>query len=216
VLALHFGFSLLAFAGTLLLAIAVREWAEQPDGGTNAGERKRESLADDRGAAVSPGLKFGIWFVTVYCYVVVYIGAFVRHTESYAGCGGWPLCNGEWIPELSGATGIMFGHRVAALVLFILVALLYGTTRGLSGFSRTIRDACGWAFALIVLQVLSGAFVTFTLGSDWNLLASLLHTLLVSALFGVLSYLCALTVLSPGTARAAAERAGFVRLGHKD
>ena len=62
-----------------------------------------------------------VWFITIYTYIVVYIGAFVRHTDSSGGCVGWPLCNGEFIPELTGATGIAFIHRVAAMLVFLLI-----------------------------------------------------------------------------------------------
>jgi cytochrome c oxidase assembly protein subunit 15 len=182
VLALHFGFSLLAFACTLLLSMTLWKW----DG----------SRQDEAGANQVSFSGFGakVWVVTIYCYAVVYIGAFVRHTESYAGCSGWPLCNGQVIPTLSGATGIMFGHRVAALLLLIAIILLYRSAASRYAAASPMRRAGRWALILVTLQIFSGAFVTFSLGTDWYLLASLTHTVLIASLFGVLCYLCSLTV----------------------
>lgn len=196
VLALHFGISLLAFASTFLLAMAVREWSLQGEEGAKAREPGRIAAkgAEAGIMTVSKPFKWFVWFVFAYCYVVVYIGAYVRHTDSYGGCSGWPLCNGEIIPPLSGATGVMFGHRVAAFLLLISLIVLYVVARRHYGGSKAILTACGMALLLVIMQVLSGAYATVTLGSDWNLLASLLHTLLVSALFAVLSYLCVLTI----------------------
>ncbi|UUZ84021.1 hypothetical protein LJK88_09800 [Paenibacillus sp. P26] len=47
---------------------------------------------------------------------------------------------------------------------------------------------------LVMLQILSGGFVTLSIGYDYYLWASLLHTLLISCLFGVMCYLGVLTL----------------------
>jgi cytochrome c oxidase assembly protein subunit 15 len=181
VLALHFGFSLLAFVSTLLLALILRNHTL----GEQAG-------IENAASKVSRGLRNLIWFTWAYCYVVVYIGAFVRHTKSSGGCSGWPLCNGQWIPDLSaGATRIVFIHRLAAMLLFILIALIvYKVKR--NHFGTKIYNTAILTFSLVLLQVLSGAFVTFSLTTDWYLTAGLVHALIIACLFGALSYLVVL------------------------
>jgi cytochrome c oxidase assembly protein subunit 15 len=172
VLALHFGFSLLAFVSTLLLALVVR------DGKVDQAERN----------LISVGFQRLVWITWIYCYIVVYVGAFVRHTESSGGCIGWPLCNGEVVPEISGAQGIVFIHRLAALLLFVLIAVIaYRAVNSKQG-SR-VRKVSLWILYLAVLQVLSGAFVTYALGTDWYLTAGMVHALIIACLFGALSYL---------------------------
>ena len=198
VMALHFGISLLAFSSTFLLAVVVRQWhleagaARTATGleGANDGESGREGGIPQ----VSSGFAAGIWLITVYCYLVVYIGAYVRHSESYGGCSGWPLCNGRIIPELAGAPGIVFGHRVAALLLFIAVLWLYIASVRRMDRASFIRKSALWALILVILQVLSGAFVTLAYTENMTLLASLLHTMIVSALFAVLCLLCSISV----------------------
>ncbi len=137
----------------------------------------------------------GIWLIAVYCYVVVYLGAFVRHTNSTAGCIGWPLCNGKLVPALEGATTIVFIHRVAAILFLVSVLALFSVcTKKATGATQIFYSWVRAALILTVLQVLSGGYLTYMIGHDWYLLASLLHTVLISCLFGLLSYLCMLTL----------------------
>jgi len=189
VLALHFGFSLLAFSFTLLLASVYT-----PIGMIPARTK------------MSGGFRWSIWLITLYCYGVVYLGAYVRHTESSGGCLGWPLCNGEVIPQLSGETGIVFSHRLAAVGLLILISLLYASASKHYKKTDAVYRSCKWAFIFTILQIMSGGVVTLLLGYDWYLLASLIHTVLISCLFGTLSYL-AVAALRAETAQSEKARA---------
>jgi len=181
VMALHMGFSLIAFASSLMLALGTKRRYE-------AGETE-DTIVDQR-QPVSKAFRNLTCFTTVYSYVVVYIGAFVSHTDSQGGCSGWPLCNGEWIPELSGGVGIVFTHRIAALLLFILTAVL-----GHLAFWRykeypELRALGVAAVLLCLMQVFSGAAVVYTLNNErLYIFAALAHILLIACLFGVLSYM---------------------------
>ena len=65
------------------------------------------------------------WFVLVFNVGVIILGALVRATGSGAGCGeSWPTCQGEIIPDLSGATSIEFLHRSVSGFALALVAIL--------------------------------------------------------------------------------------------
>ncbi|MED1874430.1 COX15/CtaA family protein [Brevibacillus borstelensis] len=186
VMALHFGFSLLAFSGVLLLSIFVLQ------------RNKVEKLV--RGT-VSKGFQWAIWIVTIYAYGVVYLGAYVRHTGSNLGCSDWPLCQGKLIPELSGQTGIHFMHRVAAIVLAILLAAVLVYV--LRHFKETRRDLYGagiLSFVLVVIQVLSGGWVVL---SRLTLYSTIFHSAVITCLFGTMCYMCLQSLKAPekGTKR---------------
>ncbi len=172
VMALHFGFSMFAFACTLLLAAAVRE-------------ELRGSKAAHGRQQVSRHFAWLAWFTLFFSYVVIYLGAFIKHTDSIGGCTGWPLCNGAIIPVLEGATAIVFVHRVAAAVLFVLVLRLAYLARSYDG---GLRAACAWSAYLVSLQVISGALLVYSVQFEWYLFSILVHVLVITALFAALCY----------------------------
>lgn len=172
VLALHLGFSLLAFASTLLVAIYALQLAKP---------LTRQVVP------VSARYKYATWLVTLYTYGVVYVGAYVRHTGAGLGCTGWPLCNGEVVPTLTGLTGIQFIHRVAAALCFLAIAALAFVAWKNYRIRTDIRWGSFIAFVLVFLQVISGGFIVL---SGLSLVFELLHTAIISALFGMLTYLC--------------------------
>ncbi|WP_019536423.1 COX15/CtaA family protein [Paenibacillus ginsengihumi] len=182
VLALHFGFSLISFAFTLLLYLVYTRFGQAMEQGD--------------GSVLSKGMHVAIWSLLGYCYVVVYLGAFVRHTEAWGGCVGWPLCNGQVIPELGGDTGIVFAHRVAAAIFGILLGVFYLVVRSQNRANSSMVSAAKWSFIFVLAQILSGGLLTVSIGSDWHLATSLLHTLLISCLFGVQCYTCVLSLRS--------------------
>ncbi|MDQ0193876.1 cytochrome c oxidase assembly protein subunit 15 [Paenibacillus wynnii] len=180
VMALHMGFSLIAFASSLMLAL----------GSKRRYEAEKTGATVDEGQPVSRGFRNLTWITASYSYIVVYIGAYVSHTDSRGGCSGWPLCNGEWIPELSGGVGIVFVHRIAAALLFILTAILGHLAFWKHKGNRELQNLGVSAVLLCLLQVFSGAAVVFTLYNDrLYIFAALAHILLIAGLFGVLSYM---------------------------
>lgn len=170
VMAIHFGISLVAFAATFLLVL----WCYRDKKGIVETTRYPRSLAPWALA------------ISIYTYVVVYLGAFIRHTESAGGCIGWPLCNGEVVPELTGATGIAFIHRVAAAILGIVIIAMYLYIRRFTGNSTLTRSSAVIVL-LVITQIFSGAWLVYTIGDEnWFLFTSLLHNLIIVALFGLL------------------------------
>ena len=190
VLALHFGISLIAFASVMLTATLVRDI----DSGFDA-------LRD---RVVSAGLRRAIWGLTIYTYGVVYLGAYVRHTNASLACLDWPLCQGSVFPGFTGPVGVVFTHRLAALILTLGVGwLLVRCWQG-----RQTRPDLAWAAAIALItllaQSLSGAAVVFT---RLGLFSSLAHGAIVTLFFGAMSYLCLHALPRPRTVRDA-ERLG--------
>src|SRR5699024_6922966 len=106
-------------------------------------------------------LKVSLWLVTTYSYIVVYLGAFVRHTQAF-GCYAWPKCTDQWIPALTGAAGFQVIHRLAA---FLFLVLMIGLTIHVYRHYQHRKDlVAGTVLALLLTigQVLSGGYVVLT------------------------------------------------------
>lgn len=179
VLAFHFGFSLIAFASSLMLALGARRM-----------DNMKGKPYQAQPSQVNVSFRNYTWIVTIYAYIVVYVGAYVSHTNSAGGCLGWPLCNGKLIPELSGGVTIAFIHRLAALLLFIAIAVMAYCAYRLNKGNKELQGLGIAAVVLCLLQVFSGAGIVSTLDKpEIYIFAALLHNLLISSLFGVLCYL---------------------------
>jgi cytochrome c oxidase assembly protein subunit 15 len=159
--------------------------APQAGGGTSA-----NPLGMPGTPAFSGATRTLVWISVIFCYVVVYLGAYVKHTKSSGACEGWPLCNGQLIPAFTEGAGIVFAHRVAAVLLFIIIAVMYAVVRRSSGRPNMIRYA-GYSLGFVALQIASGAVLTYAIGTEWFLYAAMLHILIIAGLFANLICLCA-------------------------
>lgn len=172
ILALHFGVSLLSFVSVLLVAVLLFEL------------HRWDTLRD---RPVPPRLGAYIWALTAYTYVVVYSGAYVRHTKADDACKGWPRCNGEVLPSLHGKIAAAFGHRVGALILTLGIIGLVVWTARVKVIRPDLHRGAHLALGFVVLQVVAGAVVVWT---DVDLFSALAHAGMVALMFGSLAYLC--------------------------
>jgi heme a synthase len=186
ILATHFGVSLVAFAATFLSALAVFQR-------TGATPPARRSLPTN--------VRRWVLGIAAYVLLVVYLGAYVRHAGVSLACADWPLCNGQLLPSLDGATGFVFAHRVAAVGALLLLAWLLRLTRA----AHVGQLAASAAVALCILQALSGAVVVWT---QLGLFSTLAHAAIMALLFATLAHLVRLALLSP-------ERNEFVADGYR-
>jgi cytochrome c oxidase assembly protein subunit 15 len=174
-LATHFGVSLVAFAATFVSGMLVFErTAETPTVARRVPARLRRWVIG----------------VGVYVLVVVYLGAYIRHAGISLACVDWPLCNGQVIPSLDGATGFVFAHRLAAIGALLLLGYLVRIC-GAAGVGRFAAIA---ALTLGVLQALSGALVVWT---RLGLFSTLAHAAVMALLFATLAHLVRLALVSP-------------------
>ena len=169
ILATHFGISLLCFASSCLVAAEIR----------------RADATAPRPPA-PPALGRAVWASTAFCLVVVYLGAYVRHTNAQLACIDWPLCNGQLFPGLAGPVGTVFLHRLGALGLLLALVWLAAAARRLAVGRTDLARAADAALALAILQALRGAVVVFT---RMELFSALAHAGLIALLFAALSYL---------------------------
>jgi len=105
------------------------------------------------------------WFTLVFNVGVILLGALVRATGSGAGCGrSWPTCQGEVIPELSGATAIEFMHRAASGSALVLVAILVVWVWRRVPAGDPARTGAALSLAAIVGEALIGAMIVL---AEW-------------------------------------------------
>ncbi len=175
-LSAHFGFALISFASVILLAIYLFQ------------HKKEKAPAPTNVQPTSKGLQYAIWGLSAYTYVVVYTGALVSHTNSTLGCGfQYPGCGSYFLPGFFSYAGIQLLHRYSASIIGLLTLWFMIVIIRRYRQRRDLLMGSIWAFALVVLQGLSGAIIIFSAG---QMLASLLHTTLISAFFCMLCYLC--------------------------
>ncbi|OOE12065.1 COX15/CtaA family protein [Fictibacillus arsenicus] len=168
VLASHFGFSLVSFASVVLLALLSFE--------------KRE---DPFVARVSTAFKKNLYWLFAYLYAVVYTGALVRHTGSSMGCGPeFPSCSGT-IAEFGSQASIHLLHRIAAIVLFLWIVYSWYHARKHYRNQKALNKGLQFAALFVLLQGVSGAMIVL---SNLNLFVALSHGLIISFLFGALSF----------------------------
>ncbi|MDN7241373.1 heme A synthase [Planococcus sp. N028] len=172
ILALHFGISLISFASVLLLTLLVFEVDQKFDAGR---------------VKIGNKLKFHTIGVTLYSYIVVYTGALVRHTDSSLICSDWPLCrNDQFALPGNMYEWVQMGHRMAAGL--IVIWLGYIAWHAFKHYRDQKVIYIGWltAFIIVLLQATTGMLVVLT---KLNLAVALLHSLLISMLFGLLCYM---------------------------
>lgn len=171
VMALHFGVSLAAFCSVLLPYVLVNDIAR---GNT----LRRE--------AVPSRFRVYVWALLVYVAVVVYTGAYVRHTGTELACLDWPLCNGALFPGFSGSVGIQFAHRLAAGIALVAVFILWAWASRIKDRRPDLYRGSVLAAVTIVLQVLTGGVQVLTrIDLNWTML----HSAVIIVHFAALAYL---------------------------
>jgi cytochrome c oxidase assembly protein subunit 15 len=174
VLALHFGFSVLALLGVGLTAVVLTQLAHPP----TAGPWRR--------TPAPPTLTRLAWVTLAYLYALAYLGAYVAHADAGLACTGWPLCDGRLLPPPAPEAWVAFAHRLAALVGGLLVLALFLAARRTPA-RRDLVGGSAVALGLAAAQVGSGALLVL---SRLAVGATLLHAALAALLFAAVAYVC--------------------------
>ncbi|MEN2766574.1 COX15/CtaA family protein [Ornithinibacillus xuwenensis] len=181
VLAAHFGISLISFAAIFLLMLLIFEIDKKFDAASLVIKKKH---------------RVEIYALTIYTLIVVYTGALVRHANANLACGDWPFCTNTTPFNFSTfrfEQWVQMGHRLAAGILFLWTLTLF--IRIMKDYRHSKVMIGGWivTFSLILLQVFFGAMIIFTM---LNLGIALLHALVITCYFGMLSYFILLSTRS--------------------
>lgn len=185
VLALHFGFSLIAFAAAILAAISAR-WPG------------RMLVA----AQVPSPIRAGTWAVMGYLYALIYTGAYIRHAAVAFACPSWPLCGAG--PAPTWALALNLGHRTGAALALLLALGLVLLYRAVAPGRHDLFTGAWLFVAALLLQALAGAYLVL---SRWSLYGELLHAGVTALVFAAVAYLCFRVTLGPARERSS-ETAG--------
>lgn len=177
-------------------------------------ERWRQITAQVAARAVPWGLKCLIGVVFAALLVQIALGGWVSTNYAVLACTTFPDCNGAWWPEMqlrqgftfwrelgmqadgsflefSALVGIHFVHRLFAIVVFVLGAVLTWRLLKDIGRLRTLGKVLG---GLLLVQLLTGLSNVVL---DWPLIAAVLHTGGAAALVIVMTQLCSNTRAMP-------------------
>lgn len=173
VLAAHFGISLISFAAVFLLMLLIFEIDQK---------------FDTSSLVIKKRHRIEIYLLTIYTLIVVYTGALVRHVSANLVCKDWPFCSNNApfaFSEYNFGQWVQMGHRLLAGLLFVWTILFF--IKVIKNYRNSPVMIWGWTIttALISLQVIFGAFIIFTM---LNLGIALLHALVITCYFGMLSY----------------------------
>lgn len=173
IMALHFGFSALSFASVVLLTRLAFE---------DSNPRKQYV------PIVSKAYKWFVIATTIYAYLAIYTGAYVKHKNATLACSGFPLCNGELIPSVfHDLIGVQLLHRAAAMLLALLLIILFIWTLKAFRKQSVLVFCATLAIILVAGQAASGIAVVLT--ENATLTIGIFHALLISLLFTVLCYM---------------------------
>lgn len=174
VLATHFGISLVCLASSALIALTLIE------AGRNRLHNGLNTTLMRLRHPTPTGLRWLGIVALVWSIVTAYLGAYVRHTSSELACLGWPQCEGALVHGFGGHAGIHYGHRVAAVIMTILVVALLWWTWNLRHLRPDLFEIAGVAAIVVVLQSVAGGLIVIT---HVQLITSLLHAGLMGIFF---------------------------------
>ncbi|CAB1129134.1 Heme A synthase, cytochrome oxidase biogenesis protein Cox15-CtaA [Candidatus Hydrogenisulfobacillus filiaventi] len=186
VLALHFGISVLALTGILLLTVFLQQQAAR------SAFRQRPP---------SPGVRRGIRALLLYTFGAIYLGAYVASRGAAVACLTWPLCNGRlWPAAWTQRLALVEAHRLVAVSLAVWIAWLVVRTARERAQRPDLYRAAWLALVLVLTQAASGAYLVL---SHLSVSAFMLHVSNMQGLFGTLAYLAYETWPAAAVSRAA-------------
>ncbi|AXF55509.1 COX15/CtaA family protein [Salicibibacter kimchii] len=171
VLALHFGISAISFATVILLTTLAFE-----DGTRRPAPR------------VKKGFRSYLFFVLAYAYLVIYSGAYVKHTGATYACEQFPHCGD--VATFGFQAGVQMTHRISAIILVVMLFILFIQAFHYRFESKMLAGSGLSALVLILVQAAAGVAIVYF--PDAYLAAALTHTLVITFVFTLLCYMAML------------------------
>jgi heme a synthase len=129
------------------------------------------------------GLGIGFALLAAVTWALIVLGALVRAHGAGLACPDWPLCFGEFLPEMDLRVAFEYSHRVLAGSVALCFAALAVTAWRCAPPGDPIRRRLGLAAALLGLQILLGALTVWHLLASWTVTSHLLVGNSIAATF---------------------------------
>jgi len=142
-----------------------------------------------------------------FCLIV--LGALVRANHAGLACPDWPLCFGEFVPQIDFRIAFEWSHRVLAGGVSLGFAALAVLALWRAATRRIVARWIALAAAVLALQVLLGALTVWKLLAAWTVTAHLL----AGNAFAILLLLTASTLRDRAVVRPPAPPAGAAARG---
>jgi len=107
-------------------------------------------------------------------YLLITIGALVRAHDAGLACPDWPLCFGEFVPQMNLEVSFEWTHRLVAGSVALLFAGLAISLLRNPETPAAIRKLLGLATGLLATQILLGALTVWLKLASWTVTAHLI------------------------------------------
>jgi cytochrome c oxidase assembly protein subunit 15 len=132
-----------------------------------------EPIREDRERRYALRLARSYFALVSLTFCLIVLGALVRAHEAGLACPDWPLCFGEFSPQVDLQVGFEWSHRVfAATVSLGFLAL--GALALRRPATRPVAPWLALGLAVLAVQVLLGALTVWHLLAAWTVTAHLL------------------------------------------
>jgi len=129
-------------------------------------------------------LALGFQFLVGLTFCLIVLGALVRANGAGLACPDWPLCFGNWIPEIDVRVGFEWSHRLLAGSVTAIFAYLSWSAWRSSVRPRYVTALLTTAAVLIAAQITLGALTVWLKLAPWTVTAHLITgNLFASATF---------------------------------
>lgn len=163
---LHFGTAMILLASLIVAALRGRAAALAGAAGSHASEFRASTSPAQSGAAGprkrSSRFARAALVAAVLGFLLVVFGALTANqTGAGFACQGFPLCNGQLVPEGASLVHIHWTHRLLAFLLFLHVIGATIAAHG-RGAPPAVARAATVALSLIVLQLAVAAWLVLS------------------------------------------------------
>ncbi len=141
--------------------------------GKTAGPREATPRLREEERRQAVYLANGFTLLVALTAALIVLGAMVRVHDAGLACPDWPLCFGEFVPQMNLKVGFEWTHRVVAGSVAVFFGLLAAAVLRRPALRRGTVPLLAVAAALLGLQILLGALTVWQLLAAWTVTAHL-------------------------------------------